>query len=39
MNVVLVIYCVIFVFIGLLVDVIRINVNDLGIVFFKFMIF
>ncbi|MFT2616393.1 zinc metalloprotease HtpX [Helicobacter pylori] len=38
-NAVLATYCVIFAFIGLLVDVIRINANDLGIVLFKLMTF
>ncbi len=38
-NAVLATYCVIFAFIGLLVDVIRINANDLGIALFKLMTF
>ncbi|GAA9190939.1 zinc metalloprotease HtpX [Helicobacter pylori] len=38
-NAVLATYCVIFAFIGLLVDVIRINANDLGTALFKLMTF
>ncbi|AFI06183.1 zinc metalloprotease HtpX [Helicobacter cetorum] len=38
-NAVLATYCVIFAFIGLLVDVIRINANDLGIALFKLITF
>ncbi len=38
-NAVLATYCAIFAFIGLLVDVIRINANDLGIALFKLITF